>query len=401
REKAEVEFDEGGDCVRGTGFTQDITERKHAEQEIQDLAKFPSENPNPVIRVSSDGTILYTNAASSLVLKTWGCRVGERMPEDCCKRVDEVFRTGKICNFEFNCHNELILLMTLSPVIDGGYANIYGLDITRRKQVERELVGLNEELEQRVTDRTSMLIEAHKQLLEDVEERRRLEREIIGVSEREKRLVGQELHDSVGQQLVGAGFVAQVLSNDLLDKLPDKAIKASEMVDLIKVALEQTRSIAHGLHPVDLDSGNLTAALAELADDTRRVFNVPCVFKFDESIEIGDVEVAGNLYRIAQESITNAVKHGRASEINMSFVSNSKEATLIIKDDGCGISENIDRSKGIGLRIMKYRAEMIGGRLDIQRCRKNGTVVTCKFSVKRDAKPNGADYETGKTPDEG
>ena len=401
REKAEIEFNEKGNGIRGTGFTQDITEHKQAQERIANLAKFPSENPNPVLRVSSDGTIIYTNAASFPVLKTWGCKVGERIPEDCCKRVDEVFRTGKICNFEFNCHNELILSMTLSPVIDGGYANIYGLDITRRKQIEQELINLNEELEQRVADRTVRLVEAHKQLLEDVEERKRLEKEIIGVSEREKRLVGQELHDSVGQQLVGAGFVAQVLSNDLLDKLPEKAIKASEMVELIKVALEQTRGIARGLHPVDLDSGNLMTALAELADDTRRLFNVSCTFKCNESIKIDDVEMAGNLYRIAQESITNAVKHGMASEINMSFVSSSNYAALIVEDNGCGISEDIDRSKGIGLRIMKYRAEMIGGRLDIRGGCENGTVVTCRFSVKRGAKVNGADHDTEKKPDQG
>ncbi|MHC4239114.1 MAG: PAS domain S-box protein [Planctomycetota bacterium] len=118
---------------------RDITERTHAQEQVQSLAKFPSEDPNPVLRISSDGTVLYANEPSAPVLETWQCRVGERLPEACIERVYQAVNSHEILKFEFECTNGRIFFVTLAPSADGSYANAYGVDITERKAAEKEL----------------------------------------------------------------------------------------------------------------------------------------------------------------------------------------------------------------------------------------------------------------------
>ncbi|MHC4544398.1 MAG: PAS domain S-box protein [Planctomycetota bacterium] len=127
---------DGEDSILGT--ITDITKRKQAQEEIAKLAKFPAEDPNPVLRISKDGTILYANNTSSIVLKTWERKVGERLPKACYTRVEEVFRSGTASTFEFHCHNGQIFDVKLVPIVESGYANAYGLDITERKKAEKE-----------------------------------------------------------------------------------------------------------------------------------------------------------------------------------------------------------------------------------------------------------------------
>ncbi|MHC4566261.1 MAG: PAS domain S-box protein [Planctomycetota bacterium] len=136
--------DDNGNVFAILSIVEDVTERKQVEKEIEDLAKFPEENPNPVLRFSSDGTIIYANAVSSPVLQTWRCKVGERIPEDCRKRIDDVFRCGRTSHFEFMCSNGQIFDVTLSPVTDGGYANAYARDISEIKNAQ-EILRVSEE----------------------------------------------------------------------------------------------------------------------------------------------------------------------------------------------------------------------------------------------------------------
>jgi PAS domain S-box-containing protein len=131
-----IQYD-GEDSILGT--ITDITERKKTQEEIAKLAKFPAEDPNPILRISNDGTILYANNASSIVLETWERKVGERLPKVCLERVEEVFSSGTALTFEFHCHNGQIFEVKLVPIMESGYANAYGLDITERKQTEEKL----------------------------------------------------------------------------------------------------------------------------------------------------------------------------------------------------------------------------------------------------------------------
>ena len=253
-------------------------------------------------------------------------------------------------------------------------------DITERKNAEEEIQRLNRELEERIAKRTIELTKAHKHLLKEIKERKALEKEILAISEKEKRMIGQELHDSIGQQLMGISFLTKVLEGRLAAKLPEEASNAKTIAELVNEAIDQTRALARGLHPVDLDGSSLIAALQDLVTSVEKLFPVNCNLKIDSSVAIGDASVAINLYRITQEAITNAIKHGKARNIHIELTNNSGRTFLIVKNDGQSFPDVSNGAPGMGLRVMDHRAEMIGGSLNIRRNIGGGTVVTCCFS---------------------
>ncbi|MHC4597035.1 MAG: PAS domain-containing protein, partial [Planctomycetota bacterium] len=164
-----------------------------AEEDVKNLAKFPSENPNPVLRVTKDGVLLYANAASGSLLTEWGCKVGQIVPDKWCQTVSEVFvsESGKRIEIE---HGDRTFSFMVAPVTEANYVNLYGRDITERKQAEEDLRKYQQHLEELVQARTEELTEANKQLLQEIEERKRLEKALLDVSEREQRRIGRELH---------------------------------------------------------------------------------------------------------------------------------------------------------------------------------------------------------------
>ena len=257
-------------------------------------------------------------------------------------------------------------------------------DITERKEAERKIMKFNEELEQRVADRTAKLTKAHEQLLQDIEDRKRLEREILDISEREKRLIGQELHDGIGQHFTGIAFMTRALQQRIADKLPHEAADAAQISELVNEAVEQARRLAKGLHPVDLSGGSLPSALQELALTTERLFGIRCSFKCDVPTPIDDSAVAVHLYRITQEAITNAIKHGRAKNIRVRLACGRNKFVLAVKSDGLDFPKEFEaRGTGMGLQIMDHRVDIIGGSLNICKAAKGGTIVTCVFPNKK------------------
>ncbi|MHC4213276.1 MAG: PAS domain S-box protein [Planctomycetota bacterium] len=379
REKAEVEFDQNGNCLRGTGFTQDITERKQAEQQLENLAKFPSENPYPVIRIAENGKILYSNSAGSEILRDWSCQVGENAPEHWQKYILRVLENGIGSEIEFTCQDKIFSLI-VAPVVDAGYANVYGIDITERKQAEEDLRQYRLHLEELVKGRTQELTVANEQLLRENEQRKSLERQILEISEREQRRIGQELHDSIGQQFTGIAFMTKVLEQRLSSKLPKEAASAAQIAKLVNQATEQARSLAKGLHPIDLEAGSLTSALEDLAVGTQNLFGIRCTFNCNKQIETGNTTIAVNVYRIVQEAINNAIKHGNAHNISIKMVLEGDKSVLTIENDGSVFPDTID-SKGMGLQIMNHRAELIDGLLEVRKGAKGGAVVTCAFPM--------------------
>jgi signal transduction histidine kinase len=172
----------------------------------------------------------------------------------------------------------------------------------------------------------------------------------------------------------------KVLEQKLKHKLPDEATGAAEIKKLVNQALDQTRGLAKGLHPIDLDAGSLTAALQELAATTEMMFGVRCVLICDGPVAVDDAEMATHLYRITQEAITNAIKHGKAKNIRIELACNANETVLMIENDGLDFPEEFEaRGTGMGLQIMDHRADIIGASLDIRKAAKDGTVVTCSF----------------------
>jgi PAS domain S-box-containing protein len=130
------------------GIIRDITESKRAIEEIKNLAKFPSEDPNPVLRISKDCEILYANDAGSPLLKTWQIQEGQLLPELWCKRIDEVYRSGSRATYELDCDGHTFFI-TLQPIVELGYVNAYGLDITKRKKAEKGKMELELQLSQK------------------------------------------------------------------------------------------------------------------------------------------------------------------------------------------------------------------------------------------------------------
>jgi signal transduction histidine kinase len=670
----------GGIGLGWQRLKQRIQEHKYAEEQIENLAKFPSENKNPVLRFSIDGTIIYANNAGSVVLEKWGCSVGERIPQPFREQLTENFQSGEASEFEFICNDGRIFLITLAPVVKAGYVNAYGLDITERKKAEEELksaekeltiwnkvseifltipdekiyeevlqavletmeskfgifgyidehdtliipsmtrdvwekcqipdktivypkekwggiwgralvekrslfanqdlhvpeghipitsvlvvpimytgkaIGLLEvankstdyshkdqeflesiaskiapilnarlqrnreererkkaeeelkkqryylakaqdigsigtweldikknklvwtdenyrifglpigteltyeiflscvhpddreyvdakwkaalnnepydiehrllvdgnikwvrekakleldekgncirgigftqdttrhkqaeialqnakdELETRVQERTNELANTVEVLQSEVIERKRLEKEVLEISEEEQRRIGRELHDGLQQELVGMTFECQLLNRKLTAKSLPEADHAAKLHKGLSDAIDHTRAITRMLYPVDLDSKDISFALEQLASKVESLFHISCKFSCKKSLVVKRPDVAINIYRIVQEAVTNAIKHGEANRISISLKPSNNKITFTIRDNGTGLAADYDEDKGMGLRIMKYRASMIGASLNIKSGADSpGTLVTCSF----------------------
>ena len=210
-----------------------------------------------------------------------------------------------------------------------------------------------------------------------IEERKRLEQELLSISELEQRRLGQDLHDGLCQHLAGIEFMSQVLQQKLAGKAKVESARAEEIARLVREAISQTRDMAHGLSPVTLEAEGLMAALKQLASQTENRFDIECTFTCPEPVLVPDNTTATHLYRIAQESISNAIRHGKAKRIHISLEWNDRRLILEVSDDGAGMSNDGPKSKGIGLHLMKYRADMIGGTLRITDGPHGGTKVAC------------------------
>jgi PAS domain S-box-containing protein len=211
----------------------------------------------------------------------------------------------------------------------------------------------------------------------DITERKRLEQEILDISSREQRRIGQDLHDGLCQELAGIQLMAEVLEQDLKSKR-DSA-QAGRIAESVRRAISHTRMLARGLSPVEVENNGLMSALHELAQSTGALFHVACSFQCPAPVLVRDNAAATHLYRIAQEAINNAVKHGRARSIVIRLAAEGKTVRLRVEDDGAGFQEPPAGHHGMGLHIMKYRSEVVGAKLTVAPAPKRGTIVTCEF----------------------
>lgn len=218
-------------------------------------------------------------------------------------------------------------------------------------------------------------------LVRDVTERKRMEREIIEASSREQQRIGEDLHDGLGQHLTGITFLTKALERKLAAKVPEEAKDAAEIGRLVIQALAQTRNLARGLFPAELERNGLIAALRELTDSIVNTCGVRCVLKANEAISIHDNVLATHVFRIAQEAINNSIKHSKAKHIEVTLELNGDKTELTVTDDGAGFSPEA-KLDGLGLRIMHYRARRIGGELHVATTDQGGTCVTCSFRNK-------------------
>ena len=247
------------------------------------------------------------------------------------------------------------------------------------------LVTRTRRTEKIVRLRTAALREAHEHLRHEMAERGRLEHELLEISEREQHRVGRDLHDSLGQKLTGAVYLSRALLSQLADAGNETRDSAEKINGILKDAVTQVRRIARGLAPVELEEGGLAYALRKLVEEARELYSVSCEFTSANLRLPGKTSL--HLYHMVQEAIHNAVRHGAATHIRISLGESAGEILLTVEDDGRGIPDAAERKGGMGLHIMGYRAESIGGTLDIRRRPDRGTVLTCRFRI---GNPSGA-----------
>jgi signal transduction histidine kinase len=242
---------------------------------------------------------------------------------------------------------------------------------------EQALRAAQEQLETKVHERTAELARANRALKGEITERRRLEKEILRVSSEEQQRIGQELHDGLGQQLLGLGMMAKGLEKTLEAKSPSEADCARRITRAMVEAQEHVRAIIKGVRPVDVDANGLMAALAELAGSTEKLAEIRCTFACKQPVPIEDNHTATQLFYIAAEAVRNAVKHARAKQVVIGLDSDGDGVKLSVRDDGVGIRVDSDQAAGMGLRIMRHRTGVLGARLEIESVDEGGTLVTC------------------------
>jgi len=230
-------------------------------------------------------------------------------------------------------------------------------------------------------DEIGLLTDAFNQMLaqiqQDIRDRKQLEKQLLEVSDRQQDRLGQDLHDGLCQLLTATALTGSGLKRDLEGRGLPEAATAEVIVHRLNDAIAATRQLARGLHPVQLQSLGLAAALTELAAQTRRLFGLDCIVECAQDLLVRDQAVATHIYRIAQEAVHNAAKHARPKRIVIRLALQDGRVHLSVTDDGIGLPTPTVAGTGMGLATMKYRAEMLGATLQIQPASPKGTIVSC------------------------
>jgi signal transduction histidine kinase len=222
----------------------------------------------------------------------------------------------------------------------------------------------------------------------EIERRKGLEGEILAVSDREQQRLGQELHDGLCQHLTAVAFMARSVGLRLKNHRVIDASDIEKIAELVNDAATDTRNLSRALHRMDVDAAGLVNALQDLVD--REIWKTPSRLQVRPSLRVQDDATAAHLYRIAREAVINANKHAQAREIVVKLEQAPQGMVMRVTDDGVGFPVESKLETGLGYHIMKYRAQMIGGRLEIDSPKRGGTCVSCYFpdSALKPNKPN-------------
>src|SRR6476660_6248318 len=245
----------------------------------------------------------------------------------------------------------------------------------QRKRAEAALQKSKELLEQLVRQRTKALRMSNAALKGEIERRKGLEGQILEISDREQQRLGQELHDGLCQHLTAVAFMARSVAMRLKNHRVIDVKDIDKIAELINDAATDTRNLSRALHRLDVDAAGLVDALQDLVD--REIWRTPCRLEVKPSFRIEDDAAAAHLYRIAREAVINANKHAQAREIIVKLQRSQRQMVLHVIDDGVGLSDERKLKQGLGLHIMNYRAQLAGGRLEIDSPKNRGTRVSC------------------------
>ena len=250
----------------------------------------------------------------------------------------------------------------------------------QRRRAEDDLRRAHDELEMRVQQRTTELKTANIKLQDAITARKQLEHELLEITEKERRRIGLDLHDDLGQKLSGIALMIKGLELKLARQDSTIAKEAGKVHLLVQQAMSHASDLAHDLATLDHKGSDLPAALKDLAEHAKELFDITCRFKVDGQIPPLEPSTVGQLYKIAQEAVTNAIKHGKAKKVGISLANGADHVVLTIQNDGLPFPDLNSQSTGMGLRIMNYRASLIGAALEVKGIGK-GTRVTCSMPL--------------------
>lgn len=257
-----------------------------------------------------------------------------------------------------------------------------------RAKSEEDLRRAHEELESRVEQRTAALKEAYQKLRDGLEERKRLEAELLEIAENERRRIGFDLHDDLGQKLTGVLMIARAVEQQLTREGHEQAEDSQRVCELIEQCMQHTHNLAHHFSSIDATGGDLAGVMNGLAATAEKMFSIPCQCTIKGEIPALPENTSAQFYKIAQEAISNAIKHGKATCVWISVAANAHSLAVSIKNDGNLFSPPANPKARMGLRTMNYRANTVGASFEIKPGQKNGTVVTCVLPLEKNgAKP--------------
>jgi len=265
-------------------------------------------------------------------------------------------------------------------------------DKTERRMAQDTLRKDHTLLEKRVKERTRELSDTNRKLRSEIAERKKLQKELMEISEKEQQRIGQDLHDHILQQIGGIIFMSQALHDRLLQENVSRAEDMARIIQHLNLSLKHARGLSRGLYPIIEQSG-LKVALEDLAISMQELFRITIHLDYDGKISRIHNPTAIHIFRIIQEALNNAIKHGHAGNLHISLKKKLDEIHLTIMDDGKGFPQKPNR-RGMGLNIMRYRASIIGASFSLETDKNSGTTIVCKLKTSHIQPPN-HDRESG------
>jgi PAS domain S-box-containing protein len=352
-------MDGGGSIIGCIGVAMNITEAKKTETRLQELAAIVQSSEDAIVSITPEAIIISWNKGAERLL---GYAAGEMIG----KNISAIFPPEQFERAE----------QTIRRVMQGESVESYET-LRHHKDGTSRAVSVKVSA---VTDPAGKIISLAA-IYRDITKQKQLERTVLEISANEQRRIGHDLHDGLGQHLAGIAFKAKALEESLAGKSPVLADEAGEIVNLVNEGIKQTRSLASGLDPVDIEVAGLPAALQKLAAKTAEHFHLACDFRCGQERLTADKQTSLALYRIAQEGIHNAIEHGKARYILIDLSIDNRKLSLKIHDNGNGFRLKDGHRSGMGMRIMHYRANSIGGSLTIQSQLNAGTDLVCVVPV--------------------
>ena len=362
-------FDADGKPQGFVGVTQDVTARRESEAKLRRserlLRTTTANTADTLILVDTNLKVRFINRGSAdldiedIVGREISALLPETARDSVIAKLRNVLLTGESITYEFQSHTE-----------EGQLRHFEN----RAVLVQDDDMGAG--LSISVTNIT---------------ERKRLEQEILDVSSRERQTIGRDLHDGLGQELTGVALMLRSLATRFQHQFPEGVATLNEIVGVVNQSIENARALARGLLPVRTDSGGLPFALRELATRSRDIYGLEVNFRAEIWPEITLTETsASHLYRIAQEALTNAARHGQAQRVDILLMVTRNTFLLRITDDGVGMRPPKQPAMGMGLKIMRYRAGIIGAKIEFGGNKPQGTIV--RVTGEQPARPGALQY---------